>query len=151
MSCIEKGTWTCTVSPSPYGTSLRGQILFEDDLSFCRGQSLLPDLNPMGEGTYDGRAEVTVSNFPSGPMTSRPSLVASRLVWTSFPRDLSAQAEGIKRRTRDFLLQISPKELWKSIYQSLQVYIISFLGNPGRGPQRPGHREPACIYPSFAV
>ena len=70
----------CTISPILSNTSLRGQILSEDDLSFCRGQSLLPDLNPMGEGTYDGRAEVTVSDFPSGPMTSRPSLVTSRLV-----------------------------------------------------------------------
>jgi len=61
----------CIVLPSLSSTSLRGQILSEDELSFCRGQSLLPDLNAMGEGTNGGGAEVTVSNFPSGSVTSR--------------------------------------------------------------------------------
>ena len=41
-------------SPSPSGTSLREQILPEDDLSFCGGQSLLPDRNPIGEGAHGG-------------------------------------------------------------------------------------------------
>ena len=79
-SYIEKGTWTCIVPPSPSGTSLRRQILSQDDLSFCRGQSLLPDCNPIGEGTYGGGAEATVSNILSGPMTFRPGLVTSGLV-----------------------------------------------------------------------
>ena len=57
-------------SPSPSGTSLREQILSEDDLSFCGGQSLLPDHNSMGEATYGGGAEATVSGFLSGSVTS---------------------------------------------------------------------------------
>ena len=64
-------------SPSPSGTSLRGQILSGDDLSFCGGQSLLPDCNPIGEGTYGGGAQVIGSDLPSEPMTSGPSLVTS--------------------------------------------------------------------------
>ena len=58
-------------SAAPAKHSLWGQILSEAELSFCRGQSLLPDLNAMGEGTNGGGAEVTVSNFPSGSVTSR--------------------------------------------------------------------------------
>ena len=92
MSCIEKGTWKCIVPPFPSGTSLRGQILSEDELSFYRGQSLFPDHNPTGEGTYGGGAEATVSDFPSNPMTSWPSLMTSGYVWTSFPHDISAGA-----------------------------------------------------------
>ena len=67
----------CIVLPSPSSTSLRGQILSEDDLSFCGGQSLLPDRKPMGEGAYGGGAEAMVSDFPSDPMTSGPSLLTS--------------------------------------------------------------------------
>ena len=70
----------CTISPILSNTSLRGQILSEDDLSFCRGQSLLPDCNPMGEGTYGGGAEETVSDILSGLVTFRPGLVTSGLV-----------------------------------------------------------------------
>ena len=62
-------------SPSPSGTSLREQILSEDDLSFCGGQSLLPDHKPMGEGAYGGGAEAMVSDFPSDPTTSGSELV----------------------------------------------------------------------------
>ena len=94
-------------SPSPSGTSLREQILSEDDLSFSGGQSLLADRNPMGEGTYGGGAEAMVSDFPSDPMisgpsllTSRSKLVASGCVLPSFPHDLSAEAEEVKRRSR---------------------------------------------------
>lgn len=65
------------VPPSPSDVSLRGQILSEDDLSFCGGQSLLPDCNPMGEGVYGGGAEAIVSDFPSDLITSGPSLVTS--------------------------------------------------------------------------
>ena len=97
----------CIVPPSLSGTSLRGQILSEDDLSFCGGQSLLPDHKPMGEGAYGGGAEVMVSDFPSDPMISGPSLLTSRsklitsgCVLPSFPHDLSAEAEEVKRRSR---------------------------------------------------
>ena len=62
-------------SPSPSGTSLREQILSEDDLSFCGGQSLLPDRNPIGEGAHGGGAEAMVSDFPSDPTTSGSELV----------------------------------------------------------------------------
>ena len=74
----------CIVTPSPSGTSLREQILSEVDLSFCRGQSLLPDCNPMGEGTYGGGVEAIVSDFPSDPMTSGPSLMTSGWVCLNF-------------------------------------------------------------------
>ena len=115
----------CIVPPSLSGTSLRGQILSEDDLSFCGGQSLLPDHKPMGEGAYGGGAEVMVSDFPSDPMTSRPSLVTSgselvtsRYVLPSFPRDFSAEAEEVKRRSRgsslsDFAKRILEERLSK--------------------------------------
>ena len=73
-----------------------------------------PDRNPMGEGAYGGGAEAMVSDFPSDPVTSgselmipRPSLltlgsklVTSRCVLPSFPRDFSAEAEEVKRRSR---------------------------------------------------
>ena len=58
------------VPPSPSDVSLRGQILSEDDLSFCGGQSLLPDHNSMGEATYGGGAEAILSDFPLGSVTS---------------------------------------------------------------------------------
>ena len=94
-------------SPLPSGTSIRGQILSEDDLSFCGGQSLLPDRKPMGEGAYGGGAEAMVSDFPSDPMTSGPSLLTSGselmtpgCVLPSFPSDFSAEAEEVKRRSR---------------------------------------------------
>ena len=74
----------CTISPILSNTSLRGQILSEDDLSFCGGQSLLPDCNPMGEGTYGGGVEAIVSDFPSDPMTSGPSLMTSGWVCLNF-------------------------------------------------------------------
>ena len=79
-------------SAAPAKHSLWGQILSEAELSFCRGQSLFPDHNPTGEGTYGGGVEVTASYFPSNPMTSGPSLMTSGYVWTSFPCDVSARA-----------------------------------------------------------
>lgn len=77
MSCTENRTWTCVDPPSLSGASLRGQILSEDDLSFCGGRSLLPDGNPMGEEAHGGGAEAIVSDFPSDLITSGPSLVTS--------------------------------------------------------------------------
>ena len=81
-------------SPSPSGTSLREQILSEDDLSFCGGQSLLPDRNPIGEGAHGGGAEAMVSDFPSDPMTFGPCLVTSgsKLV-TPGPSLLTSRSE----------------------------------------------------------
>ena len=133
MSCIERGTWICIVPPSPSATSLRGQILSEDDLSFYREQSLLPNCNPIGEGTYGGRAQATISDFPSGPVTSGPSLLTSGLVWTSFPCDLLPELRRSREGQGDLLLQTLPKGLWKGIYQILQAYIFSLFGNPGKG------------------
>ena len=63
--------WTARISnQSILKERQRGQILPEGDLSFCRGQSLLPDHNSMGEATYGGGAEATVSGFLSGSVTS---------------------------------------------------------------------------------
>ena len=80
MSCVEKRTWTRIVPLSPSATSLRRKILSKDDLSSCKRQSLPPDDSPLGERTYQGRAEAAVRDFRSGPMTFRPSLVSSGLV-----------------------------------------------------------------------
>ena len=111
--------WNMNVrsSPSPSGTSLREQILSEDDLSFCGGQSLLPDRNLMWEEAYGGGAKAMMSDFPSDPMTFGPCLVTSgsklvtpgpslltsasklitvRCVLPSFPCDFSSEAEEVK-------------------------------------------------------
>ena len=126
-SCIEKGAWTCIVPPSPSGTSLKGQILSKDDLSFCRGQSLLPDYNPMGEGTYGGGAEETVSDILSGLVTFRPGLVTSGLVWTSFPCDLSARAEGVKRRSRgSSASDLAKRTLKEPLSKSSSLHFLFF-------------------------
>ena len=120
MSCIEKGTWTYIVLPSPTGTSLRGQVLSEGDLSFCRGQSLLPDHNSMGEATYGGGAEAIVSDFPSGSVTSG-------LIWTSFPHVLSAQVEGVKRRSRGSSpLDLAKRTLQEHLSGSSSLHFLLF-------------------------
>ena len=111
----------------------QGQILSEDDPSFYREQSLLPNCNPIGEVTYGGRVQATVSNFLSGPLTSGPSLLISGLVWTSFPRDLLPELRRSREGQGDLLLQTLPKGLWKSIYQILQAYILSLFWNAGKG------------------
>ena len=99
----------------------RGQILPEGDLSFCRGQSLLPDHNSMGEATYGGGAEATVSGFLSGSVTSG-------LVWTSFPHVLSAQAEGVKRRSRgSSASDLAKRTLKEHLSNSSSLYFLSFL------------------------
>ena len=133
MSCIEGGTWMCIVPPSLSGTSLRGQLLSGYDLSFYGEQSILPNCNLIGEGAYGGRAQATISDFPSGPMTSGPSLLTSGLVWTSFSCDLLPELRRSREGQGDLLLQTLPKELWKSIYQILQAYIFSLFWNPGKG------------------
>ena len=135
-------------SPSPSGTSLREQILSEDDLSFCGGQSLLPDRNPIGEGAHGGGAEAMVSDFPSDPVTSgselmipRPSLltlgsklVTSRCVLPSFPRDFSAEAEEVRGRSRgSSVSDLAKRILEEHLSKSSSVY-FPFFRNPGRGP-----------------
>ena len=117
----------CIVLPSPSSTSLRGQILSEDELSFYRGQSLFPDHNPTGEGTYGGGAEATVSDFPSNPMTSWPSLMTSGYVWTSFPHDISAGAQGAKRRSRgSSVSDLAKRTLKEHLSKSSSLYFFFF-------------------------
>ena len=98
-------------SPSPSGTSLRGQILSEDDLSFCRLQSLLPDCNPMGDGTYGGGAKATISDFPSDPITSGPSLMTSSVSELPFPMTSLLEVRGSREGQGDLLFQTLPKGL----------------------------------------
>ena len=131
----------CIVPHSPSSTSFRGQILSEDDLSFCGGQSLLPDCNPMGDGTYGGGAKATISDFPSDPVnsghnlltsesslvTSRSSLVTSGVSDLPFPGDLSAEVEGVKRRSRgSSVSDLAKRTLKEHLSQSSSLYFPFF-------------------------
>ena len=82
-----------------------------------------------------------ISDFPSDPMTSRPSLVTSgselvtsRYVLPSFPRDFSAEAEEVRGRSRgSSVSDLAKRILEEHLSKSSSLY-FPFFRNPGRGP-----------------
>ena len=72
--------------------------------------------------------EVTVSDFLSNPMTSGPSLMTSGYVWTSFPCDVSAGAERVKRRSRgeSSVSDLDKRTLKEHLSKSSSLYFLFY-------------------------